>query len=143
MTVARPRIRILSVDPGSERSALVGLEDPGTASMPFIVEKLLAPNAEILEAIAKLAHAFDVLAIERDKAYTMAMSDKRRFFPQQVLDTHVWLGRFEQQWRASLGTFDVRFVSRIEVRQHLCGTNLARDPQVRAALLELYGGAGA
>lgn len=154
-------MKALCIDPGSTRSALVGLDDHGFTGarwsdnygLPTIVEKLLAPNAEILEAIAKLAHAFDVLAIEQMRARGMPTANEE-------LDTVEWSGRFIQRWCDSPGPREwkhgittreredereatVRRIPRAAVKLALCGSVRARDSNIRAALLDLYGGKSA
>jgi hypothetical protein len=70
----------------------------------------------------------DRLAIEMIASYGMAVG-------REVFETCVWIGRFQQAWRAPE---EVELVYRRDVKLHLCGTNKAKDANVRQALLDLF-----
>jgi hypothetical protein len=50
-----------------------------------------------------------------------------------------WIGRFQQAWA---DPDDVRFITRHQVKIHLCGSMRAKDPNVRQAVLDLLGEPG-
>jgi hypothetical protein len=117
---------LLCIDPGPARSALVGL-----CGMT-VVERMLAPNAEVEEAVRKLAHAFDEIAIEWIESFGMPVG-------AEVFHTCRWVGRYELTWRrGSVGA--LHLIPRRHVKLTLCGSSRAKDANVRAALLDLYGG---
>jgi hypothetical protein len=72
----------------------------------------------------------DVLAVERFEARGMAIGD-------DSVRTVLWTGRFWQAWRDPDA---VRLVKRSEVKLALCGTSRAKDANIRAALIDLFGG---
>ena len=54
---------------------------------------------------------------------------------REVFETCVWIGRFQQAWRDPGA---VELVYRKDVKLHLCGTNKAKDANVRQALLDMF-----
>lgn len=116
--------RILGIDPGPAKSALVGLV--GAA----IVERVHASNPEIVDAIRKLSHAFDLLAIEWIESFGMPVG-------AEVFHTCRWVGRFEAAWDRP---HEIRLVPRRHVKLALCNSTRAKDANVRRALLDRYGG---
>jgi hypothetical protein len=69
-----------------------------------------------------------VLAIEQVRSYGMAVG-------AEVFDTCVETGRFIQAFRG-----ETILIPRIEVKQFLCHSVRANDSNIRAAILDLYGG---
>ena len=107
--------------------------DPGPAQTGFCVydgERMLdcgvLPNADML-AHVRINEA-PRLAIEMIASYGMAVG-------REVFETCVWIGRFQQAWR---NPGAVELVYRKDVKMHLCGTNKAKDANVRQALLDLF-----
>jgi hypothetical protein len=70
------------------------------------------------------------VAIERFEARGMAISD-------DSVETILWTGRFMQ---ACIDTPEM--VKRSRVKLHLCGTTAAKDPNVRAVLIDIFGPKG-
>lgn len=131
-------MRILAVDPGNEQSAAI-LYDTETR-LP--VWWLKDPNMEILEVVA--GAVADRLAIEMVASYGMAVG-------ATVFETCVWAGRFIERWLTPtpLGAIvggksyprrpePIR-VYRRECKLHLCGTQRAKDTNIRQALVDRYG----
>jgi hypothetical protein len=60
----------------------------------------------------------------------------------EVFETCVWIGRFAERWQHAYGYEHVppRMVYRREVKLHLCGSSKAKDPNVRQALIDKWGG---
>jgi len=118
---------LLAIDPGNEESAFVILDHAG---VPCRHGK--HTNAELLGYLGEWALACpgSMLAIEMIASYGMPVG-------REVFDTCVWIGRFVQAWTASGG--DHALVYRREVKLHLCGDSRAKDPNIRAALIDLFG----
>lgn len=74
----------------------------------------------------------DATAIEMIASYGMAVG-------ADVFQTALWVGRFFQRVRESSRP-NPRLLYRREVKLHLCGSMQAKDANVRAALMDLYGG---
>lgn len=130
-------MKILAVDPGSEQSAWVLLEDENICGFG------LSPNKQVCNAMGVYG---DSCVIEYTKAYTMAVKPKAEggsgvaFFPQQVLDTAVQIGRFMERWELSHPGKSVLLMSRRNVKMHLCGSMNAKDAQIREAMIDRWGG---
>lgn len=124
---------LLAIDPGPERSAW--LEYDG-GPVRFGIDS----NHDVLWHL-RLTQA-ERLAIESVASYGMAVG-------AEVFETCVWTGRFIQSWvdlyreRGSGGTLvaerSIRRLYRRDVKMHLCGSNAAKDANVRQALIDRYG----
>lgn len=125
---------ILSVDPGHTQSAWVvydGKKVRGHAKMP---------NEELLRNLREFTgnppfSLSEVLVVEWIAAMGMAVG-------AEVFDTCAWTGRFIEAWEHCTGWTHHR-VKRHEVKMHLCGNMRAKDGNIRAALIDRFGGAGA
>lgn len=116
---------ILAIDPGPEMSAFVWLRDG----------KLLDFNKLENDALfGPIEHAAimpgSILVIEQIKAMGMAVG-------AEVFETVFWSGRFAQACVEAGGSWDR--IGRGDVKMHLCGSMRAKDPNIRAALMDLYG----
>lgn len=113
---------ILAIDPGTEKSGWVRYEGQR------VVDSDVSTNAEILDMID--AGGFDELAIEMIASYGMAVG-------REVFETCVWIGRFIECFRDPAA---VRLIYRRDVKLHLCGSPKAKDPNIRASLIDRFGG---
>jgi hypothetical protein len=111
---------LLSIDPGTDKSGWVILEDGRVSSSD------VSPNAGVLELVSRWNEG---LAIEMIAGMGMAVG-------QTTFDTCVWIGRFQQ---AYFQPDAVRFVKRHEVKMHLCGrTSKVTDSNIRMALIDQF-----
>ena len=129
---------LLAIDPGSERSALLGF-DPKSRR---VVDRIIQPNDKVLHSIRALVSLYAALAIEHSKVYLLSRKNAPPFFPQQVFDTAVWVGRFKQTWIDAGGRGDPELIGRREVKLHLLGRANGNDSLVRHALLDIVGPSG-
>jgi hypothetical protein len=111
---------LLAIDPGTTHSGWVMYAN-GVPLRGGVDE-----NHELLLIIA--CHSGPV-AIEEIRSYGMAIG-------QETIDTIRWIGRFQQV----AGGDRVRLIPRKNVCQHICNTASAKDPNIRAALIDRYGG---
>jgi hypothetical protein len=119
---------LLAIDPGPEQSAFVLYNV--LSYRPHAWAKI--PNDELLTLLDDtLAES---LAIEMIASYGMPVG-------AEVFETCVWIGRFTERWRTSgiRRCTEVRRVTRIQVKSHLCHSAKANDSNVRAALIDRYG----
>lgn len=119
---------ILCIDPGTEQSGCVLLTPSG------VVESAgMKSNAEIVMLLrsAKELTDADVLVIEM-------MENFGKTLGTAALRTVWWSGRFSEAWLDRKGI--LREMPRREVKLALCGSMRAKDPNVRASLIDLYGG---
>ena len=117
---------LLAIDPGTTESAWVEYDTEKRAVVQWAKE----PNVTVLRRIEASDAAN--LSIEMIASYGMAVG-------REVFETCVWIGRFVQIWENILGD-PARLVYRKEVKMHLCGSARAKDPNVRQALIDRFGG---
>jgi hypothetical protein len=119
--VAKPVDRgILALDPGTDKTGwclLVGDRVIGSG---------VESNDQMLSKV--LARGASTLAVEMIASYGMPVG-------REVFETCVWIGRFVQAWNDPAA---VKLVYRKDVKMHLCGTNTAKDANVRRAIIDLY-----
>ena len=122
-------MNILALDPGSQNTAWV-LYDGGEP-----LEWKTQPNDEVramLSGIAQMSQSHpDMLAVEYMRPRGMPTS-------QDEMDTMFELGRMVQAWGRNW-----KPISRHEVKVHICGQGNASDANIRAALIDRYGGSKA
>jgi hypothetical protein len=119
--------RILAIDPGPELSASVVL----IGGLPSHAQK--GPNTDLL---IHLRHkdpdpTAPIMAIEMIASYGMAVG-------KEVFETCMWIGRFIEAWDSARGLY--RLVYRRDVKLFLCQSVRATDSNIRAALMDRYGG---
>lgn len=119
---------ILAIDPGPEQSAWLELGGDGRP-VAFAIER----NKDLLVRLRRFASAaVDVIVIEQVESFGMAVG-------REVFETVRWAGRFEE----AANQFPVVLLPRRVVKLRLCRDSRARDANIRAALLDRFGGAGA
>jgi hypothetical protein len=122
-------LAVLAVDPGTTRSAICRLS-PGGAPECERME-----NAALLRRLRGASECGDpaILVIEQVEHYGTGMPIGR-----DVLDTVDWSGRFCEAWERGGGR--VERLPRRAVKLNLCGTSRAKDPNIRQALIDRWGG---
>jgi len=120
---------ILAIDPGTTRSAWVVLQDG--RPVRFGID----PNGTILGSL-RAGMLTDgtlcrppVAVIEQVASYGMPVG-------AEVFETVRWSGRFEE----ALYPTPVAQLTRKAIVVHLCGSARAKDPNVRRALMDKFGG---
>jgi hypothetical protein len=111
-------MRILGIDPGTSESAYVIFDGVKVLEHGYLA------NAAMKQRLT--GNRYDVLAIEAVAFYGKAVG-------KEVFETCYWIGRFDSECEAML-------ILRREIRLHLCDTTRCGDPQVRAAILDRFGG---
>lgn len=132
-------MRLFAIDPGTTQSGWVLFQDGPTPIIPgricyadaHVVDAGVSDNNDLLTWVKHGQHA-DVLAIEMIASMGMAVG-------ATTFDTVRWIGRFQQAWRDPEA---VRLVFRHQVKTHLCGTQAAKDPNIRQRLIDLLGPQG-
>jgi hypothetical protein len=118
---------ILGLDPGTTESAIVALEAGGVVGMH---DKL--PNDGLLVRLRSYCDAgHDLLAIEDIEARGMAVG-------RETFETAKWIGRFAEAWQNRGGK--VVLIYRRQVKIFHCGSAKAGDSNIRAAIIDRYGG---
>ena len=117
-------MRILAIDPGSKRSALV-LYDPEAHAVRHGAIKLNHDVRMLLRHRLWVQHGDD-LVIEMVASYGMPVG-------AEVFDTCLWIGRFIEAWG---GPYTLMF--RKTVCGIICGSARAKDSNVRQAVIDLF-----
>jgi len=142
-------MKLLAIDPGTNESAYVVCDmtkfvtngksllsvDPKTNDIARLVCDLAKivvhgkiPNDTMLREIKGNMHSADHLVIERMANMGMAVG-------AEVLETVFWSGRFVQAFPRSWSR-----LTRHQIKMHLCGSMRAKDPNIRQALIDKFGG---
>lgn len=120
---------ILAIDPGPTRSAALVYD----TSLATIRHHALWTNEELLERIRlHLGWPVERVVIEKVEGFGMAVG-------AEVFETVFWSGRFAE----AASPLRVDRIGRKAVKAQLCGTHRAKDPNVRQALIDRFGGSTA
>jgi hypothetical protein len=120
--------RLYALDPGTAQSAMVWLTDDGRVSGQILANDQLLFELSEHARIGGPAH----LVIEEIQSFGMPVG-------REVFETVFWAGRFAEAWRG--GAFHTwSLLSRRDVKLTLCGNARAKDPNIRQALIDRYGG---
>lgn len=117
---------VIAIDPGTTESGVVIWDGSKIRHSEKIV------NEAILDWIRDWDHD-DVqsLVIEQIRSYGQTVG-------QEIFDTCVWCGRFEEAWKNSTGVV-AEYIPRIEVKKHICHRHIATDSHIRQALIDRFG----
>lgn len=121
---------VLAIDPGSERSALVEVEV--LMKRLAVVGLMLEPNPMVLDYLIGVPSRRGLMAIEVPRARGMPASN-------ELFATCVWAGRFIE----ALDPIEHTCVDRHQVKLAICGDARAKDSNIRAALIDRWGGSKA
>lgn len=117
---------IIGIDPGTTESAFVTLRD----GIPVEHGKVL--NHALLSQLRKdWDPKTDSIALESVASFGMAVG-------KEVFETVFWSGIFYEAWAYRGG--NTKRVYRREVKLYLCETSKANDSNIRAAIIDRYGG---
>lgn len=133
LVARRAGTRILAIDPGPVRSAWLFLENDRPASFSIYENDVLL---ECLRRPAGFGATFrgsvDVVVIEQIESFGMAVG-------REVFETVHWSGRFTEAAHPAT----VVQLPRRTVKLHLCKSARAKDSNIRAALIDRFGGSSA
>ena len=120
---------ILAIDPGTTRSAALLYDSGGRR----VLHWAMYDNARLADQLRGGMFGpehwpWSLTAIEMIASYGMAVG-------RDVFETCVWIGRFLE---ASPVRTELAF--RRDIKLHLCGSARARDPNIRQALMDMFGG---
>jgi hypothetical protein len=124
-------IRILAIDPGSEQSGWVIMD---TADGQ-LVEFGKTDNEQLL---ARLPHHLTSAARVVNRVVIEWAAPRGMPASTELFETLYWVGRFTQ----AADPVPVERLKRLEIKKHLCGKTNAKDSNIRAALIDRYGGIG-
>jgi hypothetical protein len=126
-------MRILAVDPGSEKSGWCLLWNGVPVEWGWEknsdLKDRLSPHDEF-GVYEVCLHCSDHLVIEDVSHYGKDIS-----VGNDVFQTVRWTGRFDQAWGG-----EFTYIKRPTVKTYLCGMPTAKDKDVRQAVIDHYGG---
>jgi len=118
----------MAIDPGPEVSGVVVISHKRR-----VLSSNILANQEVVAALRNgTAYSFPHLAIEMIESRGMPVG-------AEVFNTCTWIGRFEEAYVHK--DLQARYF-RKDIKLHLCGTNRAKDSNVRQALIDLLGPPG-
>lgn len=122
---------LLAIDPGPQQSAMVIYDV--ASGLP--TGSITLDNGDLIERVAD-SHAVGAshLAIEMIASYGKPVG-------VETFETCVWIGRFLD--RGKQAGLRVDRVFRLEVKKHVCNAGDAKDPHIRQALIDRFGGPAA
>ena len=123
-------MRIFAIDPGSSQSAWL-LWQPGAPQRSLVGGFGILPNEALLENLRIGFREPSTVVIEWTAPRGMPAS-------AELFETMWWAGRFAE----AAHPLPVERLKRGDVKRHLCGTTAANDSNVRAALIDRFGGVG-
>lgn len=123
-------MRILALDPGTEDTGFVVLQGRE------VIRSGVLSNSETNQLIRDMPYdgKMDMLAIEMIASYGMPVG-------KEVFETCLWIGRFLESWERATDA-PSRLVYRKDVKSHLCGTQKAKDANIRQRLIDIFGPIG-
>lgn len=121
-------MHILAIDPGTRESGIV-IYNPADKT---IAKHGIMQNEQVLSDLREGNLWGHQLVIEMVASYGMPVG-------AEVFETVRWIGRFQEAWGDDY-PFDVAY--RKAIKEHLCGTSKAKDPNVRQRLIDIVGAQG-
>lgn len=118
-------MRLIAIDPGTEKSAWV-VYPPIGQRLQFSIDE----NCVLLFKLRNLCNNeayVDTLAIEMVACYGMPVG-------RETFETVLWTGRFVEAWGGPWHK-----VYRRDVKLHLCNSARATDANIRRALIDRFG----
>ena len=120
-------MRILGIDPGSEKSAVVIWDtDSETVELHSIIE-----NERVLVGLRMHQFRPDEIGIEIPRGFGGKAGN-------EIYDTCIWSGRFDEAAKAH--GYSSVLLGRKEIVTHLCDSSRAGDKDVREAIMYRFGG---
>ena len=114
-------MRLLSIDPGTTESAFVVIDQN------YVIERFGKVDNDSMVLTCHGIH--DQQVIEMIASYGMPVG-------KEIFETCVWIGRFIEAHTPR--TTDR--ITRNEIKNHICHSSKAKDANIRAALIDRWGG---
>ena len=123
---------LLGIDPGTHQSGWV-LYEP-TSDTP-IVNSGITDNDKLIATWfeCETERFVDQIAIEMIQCMGMPIGET-------TLETCVWIGEFRQYFKRN--NVPVTLIPRGKIKMHLCGSQRAKDKNIRQVLLDRFGPPG-
>jgi hypothetical protein len=128
MNTVTPESPLIGIDPGYNDSAYL-VWDPQAKR---VLEMGHLPHAQMLDWLRSQVQAW-LLVVEMMQSYGMPVG-------KEVLQTCVWIGRYEEAWACK--DRPTKQVYRTHIKSHHCNSTKAKDAHIRQALIDKYGPIG-
>ena len=127
--IAGGAMRILAIDPGTEKSAFVILD----SCKQEILSKGIFPNADILNFI-RHPHDLEIdrLCVEMIASYGMPVG-------KEIFETCLFIGQIKEVWRWIYPNNVTYLIYRKDIKLHFCQSARAKDSNLRQALIDRFG----
>lgn len=119
-------MRVYGIDPANKQAGIVGV----CLDTKTIFLKEIMPNEKLRDYIFMQIHSKDIVSIEYIVSYGMAVG-------MTVFETCIWTGRFIEILKQK--NIDPYFITRPQVKIHLCNSMRAKDKNIRQALIDRWG----
>lgn len=120
-------MRILAIDPGTTHSAFVRLHGDRIDDSAKLENELLLGYLRTIGP--EQNHR---LVVEMVASYGMAVG-------AEVFQTVLWIGQFVEAWN-DRANVPAELIYRLDVKLALCKDSRAKDPNIRQALIDRFGG---
>lgn len=120
---------VIAIDPGTVESAYVAFDGHR------VIGHGIEPNVRVAGYLRRYAGGTNVAGIVLEQIESFGMAVGR-----EVFETVFWTGRLFQVARDTAGPERVSRMPRRAVKLHLCGSMKAKDPNIRVALMDRFGG---
>ncbi len=121
---------LLALDPGTEKSGYVVLSRERENQIRIVESCPDIYNHELLKKI-KNTTGYNKMAIEMISSYGMPVG-------ATTFNTVLWIGRFLE----AFGEEGTELVYRKDVKLHLCGSAIAKDANIRQAIVDKFPATG-
>jgi len=118
---------IMAIDPGPEQSGWIVYD----STAHRVLDKGIKENLDIRNMLITYGASI-LVVIEQVEHFGMPVG-------KSVFETVRWTGRFEEEV-FNRGSTNVVFMPRRQVKLHLCNSMRAKDPNIRQALIDRFGG---
>ena len=116
-------MKIFAIDPGNEYSAYCIMDDQYNL---YGFDK--KENKTVMNKLLDILNEVEAVVIERIASYGMPVG-------RDVFETCEWIGRFAQEAEKKVS---VDYIYRKEEKLYICGSPQAKDPNIRAGLIERF-----
>ena len=120
---------VVAIDPGPSISAYAVLED----GWPVLIG--IDENDRVMSDLQYVALKWSEAELAREMVACYGMP-----VGAEVFETCVWVGRFHESWKQKQPASAVHYVFRKDVKMNLCQNMRAKDPNIRQALIDRFGG---
>lgn len=114
--------------------------DPGPKECGYVVLDGDCVKAAIVRPIHELIYCIDSGQCDNDRIVVEKLACMGMAVGAEVFETAYNIGEIRHAWRRRFIFRPIRFLTRNEVKLHLCQSPRAKDANIRQAIIDRYGG---